>query len=174
MKSALLRIMEALLILICAFARTTDAKIDVYNTFGGDKSTSPRPKWDSDAGNELVNPITITTETAPMSYELKGTVIPVSTMEHKTPAIFNGAGKEGAYDGGHVLALFLGGPNGSPNIVAQPAVWQEKGSWKKLEKKIEEYVRGKMGWNGAGGHYTYADCENHNNAEAKKKRAKGG
>ena len=130
-----------------------------------------RPTWDS----LPVKPIVIEYNEATPSYKLVGTVLPVNYEKDKppTPNIFNNAKKNGVYDGGHVLAVFLGGPNKDENIVAQPARWQESGSWSDLEKQIEKYVKGTMGAAWANGK-TLHQYQEHNacaeEVEARKKR----
>ena len=96
-----------------------------------------RPTWEG----RVVNPVVIAYDLSvdPAGYKLTGTVIPLSVGGKRpdTPQILNNAQKNGVYDGGHVLAIFLGGPNRKENIVAQPGRWQQYGSWYKLEQKIE-------------------------------------
>ena len=128
-------------------------------TFSKMAKTTDRPKWDGRVVNDVV--ITYDLSVDPAKYKLTGTVIPLSVGGKKpdTPQIFNNAQKNGVYDGGHVLAIFLAGPNRKENIVAQPGRWQQYGSWNKLEQKIEEYVMGKMGWADP---KTVADIKKHN------------
>ncbi|MGK3983857.1 DNA/RNA non-specific endonuclease [Sorangium sp. So ce136] len=47
-------------------------------------------------------------------------------------------GKKLGTDKGHLMALQLGGPDVSENIVPQPSEWQASGCWRELEKGIHD------------------------------------
>jgi hypothetical protein len=44
-------------------------------------------------------------------------------------------------DPGHVMALHLGGPDNSLNIVPQWAKWQRLGEWRQMERKLDAEAR---------------------------------
>ncbi|WP_438011973.1 DNA/RNA non-specific endonuclease [Sorangium sp. So ce321] len=73
--------------------------------------------------------------------QVHGYVVPCSTwgrLDAPSPNSGFETGKKLGTDKGHLMALQLGGPDVSENIVPQPSNWQASGCWRKLEKGIHD------------------------------------
>ena len=112
-----------------------------------DKSTSDtiyktykRPTWSGDVLMEY---------DSKEIWRVSGIVIPVSTTGRPdAPKPYNGrkTGGTTGLDKGHVMALSLGGPDMTQNIVPQSNLWQQSGYWRDFEKSIENYAAYKYRW----------------------------
>ena len=63
-------------------------------------------------------------------------------------------------DKGHVIALQLGGPDISENIVAQNSAWNAYGAWRHLEKYLLHLTRSVMGFNKTEPEFSYYNDPN--------------
>ena len=81
----------------------------------------------------------------PRPRAVQGMIMPGITVgqRHGTPQPSSGlhTGGEPDVDPGHVMALHLGGPDNSFNIVPQWSHWQQLGAWRKMEQELDEKAR---------------------------------
>jgi hypothetical protein len=81
----------------------------------------------------------------PRPIQVTALIIPGIKVGHRgtTPQPSSGfhTGGENDVDPGHVIALHLGGPDHSLNIVPQWAHWQRLEEWRKMERSLDEKAR---------------------------------
>jgi hypothetical protein len=93
-------------------------------------------------GEKLVNP---PNGFGPRPLQVSGLIMPGLTVGRRRPTPepssgFN-TGRVNDVDPGHVMALHLGGPDNSFNIVPQWAKWQRLGEWRQMERKLDAEAR---------------------------------
>ncbi|MFL5346223.1 MAG: DNA/RNA non-specific endonuclease [Hyalangium sp.] len=74
---------------------------------------------------------------------VEGVIVPITTRGRGKPPEPNSRQKTGNSQGtdkGHLMALQLGGPDRSENIIAQPSDWQRTGFWRKMETAIYHFA----------------------------------
>ena len=81
--------------------------------------------------------------------KVEGIVVPVFTTGRPgAPKPISGAptGAALSLDKGHLMALELGGPDVSSNIIPQENLWQQSGGWRQLEVAVAAQAMEWMGW----------------------------
>jgi hypothetical protein len=81
----------------------------------------------------------------PRPLAVSGLIMPGLTVGSRRPTPEPSSGyntrRGNDVDPGHVMALHLGGPDNSLNIVPQWARWQRLGEWRQMERKLDAEAR---------------------------------
>lgn len=107
-----------------------------------------RPAWAGQVTISDNDPMTINTIAASNPRRVMGIVVPVTTRGRPSaPVPLSGmvTGKAAGTDKGHLMALELGGPDVSENIVPQANLWQQSGGWRAIETNVLDLAMRWMG-----------------------------
>lgn len=118
--------------------------ITTWEMFGG----FARPAWAGPVSISDNNPNTGADFTGINARNVMGIIVPVTTAGRPSaPVPLSGAatGMAMGTDKGHLMALDIGGPDISHNIVPQASLWQQSGGWRAIETNAQALAMAWMG-----------------------------
>ena len=99
-----------------------------------------RPGWAGPVTISDNNPFTLDEIAEANPRRVMGIIVPVTTKGRPSaPSPLSGfdTGMNWGTDKGHLMALDLGGPDISANIVPQTSLWQQSGGWRAVETNAQ-------------------------------------
>ena len=112
-----------------------------------------RPDWAGPVTISDNDPFTLYDIAEATPRRVMGIIVPVTTKGRPSaPVPLSGfsTGMNWGTDKGHLMALDLGGPDISANIVPQTSLWQQSGGWRAVETNAQTLA---MQWMGIGDVY---------------------